>query len=56
MRNLHYVDGFLQRFVMYPRVGNELKEKKFQLQNSQGHELYVQNQIQPFSLEHHFWY
>jgi hypothetical protein len=41
---------------MVPSVDNEVKEfeKKFQPQNIQGHEIYVQNLTQSFAFEHHF--
>jgi hypothetical protein len=39
-----------------PQVDYEFKEyeRKFQLQNSQGHEIYVQTKTWPFAFEHRF--
>jgi hypothetical protein len=39
-----------------PQLDDEFKEyeRKIQFQNTQGHEIYVQNQTQSFAFEHHF--
>ena len=41
---------------MMPQVDIEFKErrKKIQLQNNFGHEIYIQNQTQPFAFDNHF--
>ena len=40
----------------WPQVYNEFKkyEQNFEIKNIQGHEIHVQNQIQPCAFEYHF--
>ncbi len=47
---------FYRGLWCFLQADNEFQEheKNFQLQNSEGHEIYIRNQTQPFAFEHHF--